>query len=356
MLSSAVQGLSFLNRQRRLLPLLLLQRWSRCELATAVKPKAETGAADDAVATEHDSWSRATCQEAESPPQRTAEHASLLVSEIFASIQGEGPFCGSPSIFLRLGLCNLECIWCDTKYTWLFSEQRLARLQSRSRARDGSATTPGSSQQQEQPLASQKANFCTVFDRHKELRRLSIEEVCRCIELAREGTRADAVVVTGGEPLLHLKPLRPLVKHLVQDLELRVEFETNGTIMPQVLLDVDHEAKQRIHFNVSPKLANSLQSAKQRLRWDILHYYATQLPHQSIFKFVVDREEDLAEVEMIVNELQLPRTRVWLMPQGTTSESLALAARERVIPWCLRLGFRYSHRVHIAIWNDRRGV
>ena len=44
--------------------------------------------------------------------------SNLKVSEIFDSIQGEGPSTGTPSIFLRLSTCNLKCSWCDTKYTW----------------------------------------------------------------------------------------------------------------------------------------------------------------------------------------------------------------------------------------------
>ena len=38
--------------------------------------------------------------------------------EIFCSVQGEGVNIGKPAVFLRLGLCNLKCTWCDTKYAW----------------------------------------------------------------------------------------------------------------------------------------------------------------------------------------------------------------------------------------------
>ena len=41
----------------------------------------------------------------------------LDVIDIFATIQGEGPFTGHPAIFVRLAGCNLQCPSCDTDYT-----------------------------------------------------------------------------------------------------------------------------------------------------------------------------------------------------------------------------------------------
>ncbi|MBB5021322.1 7-carboxy-7-deazaguanine synthase QueE [Desulfurispira natronophila] len=40
------------------------------------------------------------------------------VSEVFWSLQGEGPFCGIPQLFIRLHGCNLSCYYCDTANTW----------------------------------------------------------------------------------------------------------------------------------------------------------------------------------------------------------------------------------------------
>ena len=37
------------------------------------------------------------------------------ISEIFSSIQGEGPYVGQKQIFVRLAGCNLDCKYCDTK-------------------------------------------------------------------------------------------------------------------------------------------------------------------------------------------------------------------------------------------------
>lgn len=41
----------------------------------------------------------------------------LSVCEIFYSIQGESSFAGYPCVFVRLGGCNLDCVYCDTRYS-----------------------------------------------------------------------------------------------------------------------------------------------------------------------------------------------------------------------------------------------
>lgn len=40
----------------------------------------------------------------------------MLISEIFYSLQGEGPIAGRPSSFIRTAGCDYRCAWCDTKY------------------------------------------------------------------------------------------------------------------------------------------------------------------------------------------------------------------------------------------------
>jgi 7-carboxy-7-deazaguanine synthase len=44
--------------------------------------------------------------------------ASLRVSEIFHSIQGESSRVGLPTVFIRLTGCPLRCTWCDTEYAF----------------------------------------------------------------------------------------------------------------------------------------------------------------------------------------------------------------------------------------------
>jgi 7-carboxy-7-deazaguanine synthase len=45
---------------------------------------------------------------------------TLVINEIFHSIQGESLYAGCPCVFIRLTGCNLRCAYCDTSYA--FSE------------------------------------------------------------------------------------------------------------------------------------------------------------------------------------------------------------------------------------------
>lgn len=48
---------------------------------------------------------------------------SLIVNEIFYSIQGESSFSGRPCVFIRLTGCNLRCAYCDTQYAYHEGEE-----------------------------------------------------------------------------------------------------------------------------------------------------------------------------------------------------------------------------------------
>jgi 7-carboxy-7-deazaguanine synthase len=270
---------------------------------------------------------------------------SLRVSEIFSSVQGEGPHVGRPSIFLRLGLCNLSCTWCDTPYTWLFSEGRLARVTAAAAdaARDGHAAS----------TTSADVAALAAYVKDDELEKVGVWRVRERIQtLAIPATRA--VVITGGEPLLHAKPLRGLVKSLV-DGGFSIEFETNGTISPAGLglAAIEGVGRGVVHFNVSPKLANSCQPESLRLNYAVLAELM-DCP-SAVLKFVVDRDEDLAQVVTIVDKLGVDGNKVYLMPQGKNPGEL----REKgawLVEQCMRLGYKYAHRVHVELWGDKRGV
>lgn len=240
--------------------------------------------------------------------------------EIFYSIQGEGFRSGVPSVFVRLSGCNLQCIWCDTDYTWNF-------------------TGTSYRHQNDQQPGYRK------FVRSEVQLRLSLEDVQRAIG----EFPCLNVIFTGGEPLLQSVALGKLMDSLkLANLDYQFDFETNGTRLPDTKLE-SFEPR----YNVSPKLANSGLPPEQRLNLEVLQWFAA-CP-RATFKFVCQHEEDLAEVRELVARSGIQRERVFLMPEATSRELLA-ERREWLIGQCLAHGFCYSDRLHVAIWGARRGV
>jgi 7-carboxy-7-deazaguanine synthase len=240
--------------------------------------------------------------------------------EIFHSIQGEGFSSGVPSVFVRLSGCNLQCVWCDTDYTWNFEG------------------TPYVHQNDQRPGYRK-------FVRAEVQCRLRIEEAAEAIL----GYPCRNVIFTGGEPLLQSKPLVELMTCLrTLNADFRFDFETNGTRFPEPAIE-----SFAPRYNVSPKLANSGMPVEQRLKPQVLDWFAA-CP-RATFKFVCQREEDLAEVQALVGQAGLPVERVFLMPEATTRELLA-ERRGWLISKCLAHGFRYSDRLHVSVWGARRGV
>jgi 7-carboxy-7-deazaguanine synthase len=117
-------------------------------------------------------------------------------------------------------------------------------------------------------------------------------------------------------------------------------------------------------MSISPKLANSTPREREGGKWaaqhDRLRYQPEVLKqlmaeYEYQLKFVVASPEDMAEIAKAIEDTQADRTRVVLMAEGTTSDVI----RERA-PWlteiCKRERFRYSPRLHIDLWGNRRGV
>jgi 7-carboxy-7-deazaguanine synthase len=227
----------------------------------------------------------------------------VKIAEIFYSIQGEGILLGMPSVFVRASGCNLRCTWCDTPYTsW-------------------------------QP----------------EGRGLSIAEIVA--EAAR--FPASHVVVTGGEPMI-----APEIIELTRTLRqagLHITIETAGTCFLDVHCDL---------MSISPKLANSTPHEREGGRWaaqhdrlryqpEVLKRLTTNYEYQ--LKFVVSSAEDLGEIERIRMQLDAPLHKVVLMPEGVNREVL----RDRGL-WlaeiCKSTGYRFSPRLHVDLWGDKRGV
>jgi organic radical activating enzyme len=226
----------------------------------------------------------------------------LVVSEVFGpTFQGEGPSTGRRAGFLRLGRCNLACEWCDTPYTWRWSDHDPATELTTRRASD-----------------------------------LVDQLVAMGVPL---------VVVTGGEPMLQQRHL-PSVLEPLRERSIDVEVETAGTIAP-----IAEVVALVTGFDVSPKLANSGNPVERRLKPEVLSSF--QSTGKAAFKFVVQSAGELDEVAAIVDECGL--TNIWVMPEGTDATALLERARSLAGPVLAR-GWNLTSRLHVLLWGNQRGV
>lgn len=229
----------------------------------------------------------------------------MLISEIFYSVQGEGTLVGTPSVFVRTSGCNLRCQWCDTPYASWKPEGR------------------------EKTLAQIMA------------------------EVQSHPTRF--VVVTGGEPMI-AREMRAFLS-LLREAGKHITIETAGTIAPEgVPCDL---------VSISPKLSNSTPGAEAgawvqrheqtRLQPGVLRAWCSSYDYQ--LKFVISNEADLVEAEQVVAAIgvPVPPEKVLLMPEGTSLEAIR-SRTSLLVEACKTKGFRYSPRLHIDLFGNKRGT
>lgn len=233
---------------------------------------------------------------------------SLSISEMFGpTIQGEGPSQGRPVVFLRLGLCNLDCSWCDTPYTWDWT------------GKNG-----------------------TVYVKQNELTRMTIDEIHEAL-LALTGNIPARLVISGGEPLVQQKYLVPLIERW----EAPVEIETNGTIQPS-----EEMLSLGVQFNCSPKLSNSGINYQTRIVPNVLWSIRDA---GGSFKFVVRDDKDLEEVNTIVDRdiTIADKSRIYLMPEGI-QQNVIVGRLAWVMDQAALHGYSVSPRLHVIAYGNER--
>ena len=245
----------------------------------------------------------------------------LQINEIFGpTIQGEGKSLGRPSVFIRLGGhpgkytpgCNSHCYFCDTAYTWRYTDRF--------------------------PHRDNK-----VYSAAVENTLMSVEAVeSKVLELTK-GTPVNSIVITGGEPLLFQDDLISLCRRFRSVLGFSIEVETAGTIIPKGPL-----ISTISQFNVSPKLENSGNPKELRYRPEAID--ALKHSGKAIWKFVVSKTSDFVEIDEIVNEHDLKP--VYIMPEGVDVESLQ---EHTYVEESIRRNYFVTPRMHIQIWGNQRG-
>ena len=236
----------------------------------------------------------------------------MKIVEQFLTLQGEGKYLGVPSYFIRSTGCNLRCEWieengtttkCDTPYTsW-------------------------------SPEKGEELNLNELLKKDE-------------LKLVRH------IVITGGEPCIN-KDLPDIVNELI-DNGYHITVETNGTIY--------HPNMSKAFMSISPKLSSSYPTTDEKAgqihshnnnffesvsKWIISNDYEV--------KFVINNREDIDKVIGLQSLLGFPDDKVYLMPQGITQQQLNERGRW-LFDECIKLNYRFTPRLHIDLFGNKRGI
>jgi len=293
----------------------------------------------------------------------------IQVNEIFTSIQGEGKYTGYPSVFIRLVGCNLRCVFaggsiCDSAYT---------------------------------SHRPEPANYHNVTEVLTEIKR-QLQELD--IDLNNKYTIPKHFVITGGEPMRQQPGIVDLLVEIenwltgeynINRSDIKFTIETNGTykintqVFPKPFVDL---------FSISPKLSTSEYfdmvednpekriplKAQERHKRERINYpavYSYFLYGEDVqLKFVYSNKSNITEIEEwlkgLINyidnfEEQTGRhmskedieewvySKVMIMPEGETIDQITQKSQE-LAELCILKGWKFTDRLHIRIWGDKRAV
>lgn len=237
----------------------------------------------------------------------------LKVSEIFYSLQGEGPTIGKPSFFLRLTGCNLFCQgdWvCDTIEVW---------------------------------KKGKKMSFESI----------NYEMVNLYYGRDPFANKNISLVVTGGEPMLQQDRVYEYFEYLSTIAMFDYEIETNGTITPNENLQ-RLSRFQGVRWNCSPKLPSTGEPAEKRINKDALYFLSMQ--PLSCFKFVIATPDDIAAImDEYRHLIKHYKEKIYLMPAADSREQL-IENSTWVAEVCKNLGVNFSNRLQLQVWDKATGV
>ena len=244
---------------------------------------------------------------------------TLVINEIYLSLQGESTFAGLPCIFIRLTACNLRCSYCDTAYAFTEGEKKsLDEIRTEIQRLAG-------------PFSNSKLKI--------------------------QNLKLPLVELTGGEPLLQKNSL-PLMQQLCDD-GFTVLLETSGA---HDISAVD----PRVRRIMDLKCPSSGEVARNR--WENLQY----LKGTDEIKFVIGTWEDYDWARQKIDELRLaavcPLLFSWVHPLAPGQQDKSLKQvpagqtpisrqelAEKVIADALPV--RFQIQMHKVIWPpEQRGV
>ena len=287
--------------------------------------------------------------------------SKIKVAELFYSLQGEGQYLGTPSVFLRIFGCNFKCAGFSMPRGTL-SEERLA------------IDPANYDSYNDLPLVHTGCDSYASWDpRFKHLSpMLEVSAIVdRMQELLPDGKFGPDkhLILTGGEPLLGWqKSYIDLFEEIgKRGMNLtHITFETNGTQMlkPELkewFLTNETYPMLNITYSVSSKLPSSGEAWEDAIKPEVIREYF-QLSSSLYFKWVISNEEDYQDVQNaikayteVLGPFAMTDIPIYLMPAGGTTKHYNDNERW-VAELCMKHGWRYTPRLQVQLWKNMWGT
>lgn len=294
------------------------------------------------------------------------------VSEIFYSLEGESEEAGLPTVYIRFARCNKKCpLWNNTQDN--IGANGYANLDFNPKDIKSLSEVPTIHSGCDSQYAV-NPEFAHIWHKYDSTELLTaVRDLLPGKSWTHPVTGLPVILsLTGGEPTLKLKwiveemltdPLMEGCKHIL--------FETN-TSVPLRQRDVDglfwwaNREGAKITWTNSPKLTNSGEPWKRSIMPQIAMMQRSPANYEwykqwgrQVFKFVVNDQNDIDEVQKAMNEYYaagVPRNvPVVLMPEACTTEQQQVNARW-IADFCMQQGYRFSIRLQNVLWGNAIGT
>ena len=246
----------------------------------------------------------------------------LPVLELYTAVQSEGSRAGYPTVVIRTTGCTHRCYfgeggWCDSWYTSIHPEKGKFTFQS----------------------------IIDMYNSHPHIKEM---------------------MLTGGSPTMHKKLVNELT-HFANERDIFITIETEGSHFLPTDYPIDL-------LSISPKFSNSIPTIgavtptgkiadekmikthnRFRVNKDAIRQ-SIEYHNDYHIKPVLDKNLTiLNEIEEFIDDLEVPKEKIWAMPAGDTREEL-VKSYPIVMNFVRDKGWRFTGRSHIVAFDTEREV
>lgn len=213
------------------------------------------------------------------------------INEIFATLQGEATFAGTPSVFIRMQGCDVGCAWCDTKHTWQLNPEY-------------------------------KSDFIKISKKTQDKNEWAYASLDELINYIQDNyPQITHIVITGGEPAQY--DLNALCERL-EKLGKNIQIETSGTELLKVTA--------KTWVTLSPKI--NMPGGKVVLKNAVKQANEIKMP--------IGKMSDIEKLKQFILDFKIDsKIPIWLQPLSQNPSATQLCIDQAMLN-----NWRLSIQVH----------